>query len=154
LLSPWQLGEAPDEALLCLEQALVLAEPEGYVRAFAGLGESMELLLRQAMACHLAAGYAAQLLSELGGHVPPEQHKTGPPHAPDHALVSLIEPLSNRELEVLRLLAEGLTNVEIGQRLYISLPTVKSHTRNIYGKLGVHSRREAVSQAKSFGILL
>jgi LuxR family maltose regulon positive regulatory protein len=132
----------------------VLAEPEGYVRAFAGLGESMDLLLRQAMACQLASEYAAQLLAELDEQVPSEQKGAELPHAPDQGLALLIEPLSKRELEVLRLLAEGLTNVEIGQRLYISLPTVKSHTRNIYGKLGVHSRREAVSQAKSFGILL
>ncbi|MFN2270008.1 MAG: LuxR C-terminal-related transcriptional regulator, partial [Anaerolineae bacterium] len=65
----------------------------------------------------------------------------------------LIEPLSERELEVLQLLAQRLTNQEIGQRLYISLATVKSHTCNIYGKLGVHSRQAAVSQAQALGIL-
>ena len=65
----------------------------------------------------------------------------------------LVEPLSDRELEVLHLLAEGLSNPEIGQRLFISLPTVKSHTRNIYGKLGVHSRKQAVVQARVLGIL-
>jgi LuxR family maltose regulon positive regulatory protein len=66
----------------------------------------------------------------------------------------LVEPLSKRELEVLDLLAEGLTNAEIAQRLVVSVPTVKSHTRSIYGKLGVHSRKEAVAQARDLGILL
>ena len=65
----------------------------------------------------------------------------------------LVEPLSERELEVLELLSEGCSNREIGQRLYISLPTVKSHTRNIYSKLGVHSRREAVARARALGML-
>jgi LuxR family maltose regulon positive regulatory protein len=61
--------------------------------------------------------------------------------------------LTGRELEVLYLLADGLSNAEIGQRLVISLPTVKSHTRNIYGKLGVHSRRAAVVRARRLDIL-
>ena len=66
---------------------------------------------------------------------------------------TLLEPLTARELEVLGLLAEGLTNPEIARQLVISLPTVKTHTRNVYGKLGVHSRREAVARARTLGIL-
>ena len=65
----------------------------------------------------------------------------------------LIEPLSERETEVLQLIAEGLTNPEIGDRLYISLNTVKVHTRNIYGKLDVHSRSQAVAKARRLGVL-
>ena len=65
----------------------------------------------------------------------------------------LVEPLSPREIEVLELLASGLTNLEITQRLFISLPTVKSHARNIYGKLGVHNRTTAVNRARELGIL-
>jgi LuxR family maltose regulon positive regulatory protein len=66
---------------------------------------------------------------------------------------ALVEPLSERELEVLQLIAEGLTNREIGQRLFITPGTVKVHTSNIYGKLGVHSRTQAVAQARALGIL-
>jgi LuxR family transcriptional regulator, maltose regulon positive regulatory protein len=66
---------------------------------------------------------------------------------------SLVEPLSDREIEIVQLLAEGLSNPEIAQRLYISLPTVKSHTRNIYGKLGVHNRKDAVARARTLRML-
>jgi LuxR family maltose regulon positive regulatory protein len=65
----------------------------------------------------------------------------------------LVEPLSERELEVLQLIAEGLTNPEIGSRLYLSTNTVKAHTRNIYGKLGVHNRTQAVARARALRIL-
>jgi LuxR family maltose regulon positive regulatory protein len=65
----------------------------------------------------------------------------------------LIEPLSERELEVLRLIAEGLTNPQIAARLYLSLNTVKAHTRNIYGKLDAHSRTQAVARARALGLL-
>jgi len=72
---------------------------------------------------------------------------------PSTVVSALVEPLTDRELEVLLLLAEGLTNPEIAQRLFISLPTVKSHTSNIYGKLGVHNRKQAVATARTLGIL-
>jgi LuxR family maltose regulon positive regulatory protein len=65
----------------------------------------------------------------------------------------LIEPLSERELEVLQLVAEGLTNQKIAGRLFLSLNTVKGHTRNIYGKLAVHSRTQAVARARALGML-
>ena len=65
----------------------------------------------------------------------------------------LVEPLSEREIELLQLIAEGLTNQEIAARLYISLNTVKVHTRNIYGKLGVNHRTQAVAQAQRLGLL-
>jgi len=76
---------------------------------------------------------------------------TAAPPAPKR--VEMVEPLSERELEVLRLIAEGLSNEEIAQRLVLSLPTIKWHASNIYGKLGVKSRTEAVAKAKALGIL-
>jgi LuxR family maltose regulon positive regulatory protein len=66
---------------------------------------------------------------------------------------SIVEPLTPRELDVLSLLAEGLTQPEIAERLFISKSTVKTHTRNLYGKLEVHSRREVVAAAKQLGLL-
>ena len=65
----------------------------------------------------------------------------------------LIEPLSDREIEVLRLVAKGLTNKVIAERLYLSIHTIKTHTRNIYGKLGVNNRTQAVNKARTLGIL-
>jgi LuxR family maltose regulon positive regulatory protein len=80
----------------------------------------------------------------------PEQAAPSATPPPEEAL---IEPLSERELEILHLIAEGLTNPEIADRLYLSLNTVKVHTRNIYGKLGVHNRTQAVARARALGVL-
>jgi LuxR family maltose regulon positive regulatory protein len=136
-------------ALHALRQALELAEPEGYVRVFVDEGEPMARLLRHAASRGIGPGYVSQLLAAF------EVSRLGRAEEwplPVHAQ-PLIEPLTDRELEVLDLLAEGLSNSEIARRLFISLPTVKSHTRNIYGKLAVHSRRQAVARARTLGIL-
>jgi LuxR family maltose regulon positive regulatory protein len=136
--------DEPHAALEALEQALALAEPEGYVRLFVDMGPPMAALLKAAGSRGIAPQYVARLLSAFA------------PHAPSRPAIEqqpLIEPLTDRELEVLELLAEGLSNREIGRRLFISLPTVKSHTRSIYGKLGVHSREEAVARARALHIL-
>jgi LuxR family maltose regulon positive regulatory protein len=141
-----------DGACLAMRRALELAEPEGYVRLCVDAGPSVaQLLLRihPAQADSPLARYIARLLAVCA-----PQEATAPQSQPAVTQpASLIEPLTERELDVLHLLAEGLTNPEIAQRLYISLPTVKSHTRNIYGKLGVHSRKQAVVQAKLLNIL-
>jgi LuxR family maltose regulon positive regulatory protein len=136
-----------DRAVDDLARAFELAEPEGYVRTFVDEGEPMATLLKQAASRGTAPASASKLLAVFRASGSPG------PIAPSPHAQPLVEPLSDRELEVLHLLAEGLTNAEIAQQLVISLPTVKSHTRNIYGKLGVHSRKQAVAQARDLGIL-
>jgi LuxR family maltose regulon positive regulatory protein len=140
-----------DGALDALVRALEMAEPEGYVRVFLDAGQPMAALLQNALARGLAVDYAKKLLDAF--------QPSGPPQArpdvtrPTVQQTALIEPLTDREIEVLLCLAEGLSNAEVARRLFISLPTVKSHTRNIYGKLGVHDRKAAVAQALTLGIL-
>jgi LuxR family maltose regulon positive regulatory protein len=138
------------QSMTCLERALSLAEPEGYVRLFLDEGEPMAQLLRRAASRGLSADYARQLLMafELAEHGTP-MHVDA--HPPPHAQ-PLIEPLSERELEVLQLFSEGMSNREVAQRLYLSLHTVKWHAGNIYGKLGVKNRSKAVAKARALGI--
>ena len=110
----------------------------------------MKKLLGEAANHGIMPAYAGQLLSVF------EDNKTSLQDAPPYHTVysqPLVEPLSNREVEVLQLIAEGCTNQEIGQKLVLSLYTVKSHARNIYGKLGVKNRTEAVAKARSLGLL-
>ena len=131
-----------DQALTALERALSLAEPEGYVRTFIDEGAPMGELLRQAAARGIKLDYVSALLIALESET-----KTKDVHP------SLIEPLSERELEVLRLLATGLSNKEIAQTLVIAVGTVKQHLKSIYGKLQVHNRTEAASRARDLGLL-
>jgi LuxR family maltose regulon positive regulatory protein len=124
-----------DQALEVLGKALSLAQPEGYVRIFLDEGEPMVKLLFQAKAHRIGLGYASELLSALGEvfitELPPAQ--------------LLIEPLTLRELEVLKLIEAGYSNQDIADKMVISMPTVKRHISNIYAKLGVESRTQAVS---------
>ena len=138
-------GRRQDDALAVLEPALELAEPEGYVRMFVDEGEPMARLLYDAAARGIAPDYAGRLLAAF-----PDVSPAQPKRPPD----DMIEPLSARELEVLSLLAEGLTNQEIAAKLHLSLNTVKVHCSNIYGKLGVNSRMQATAKARSLGILV
>jgi LuxR family maltose regulon positive regulatory protein len=132
----------PDLALVALSQALALAQPERYVRTFLDRGVPMAHLLRQALAQGIAVDYVQRLLTACDPDaIPPPQSQV------------LIEPLSDRELQVLRLLATDLTSTEIGEQLYISVNTVRFHTKNIYSKLNVHSRRDAVQRARELGLL-
>lgn len=142
-------GDTPS-ALICLENALNLAAPEGYVRIFVDEGLAMKQLLSEAAGQELMPEYTRKLLAafEAQQHHPDSLSQV---MYPDLRL--LIDPLSERELEVLRLVAEGLSNHEIGKRLFLALDTVKGHNRRIYAKLGVQRRTEAVARARELGLI-
>jgi len=130
-------------ALNALARALTLAEPGGYVRTFIDEGALMGELLLQAAARGITVNYVSKLLAALEA----EGHEIQ-----RLAKIQLIEPLSERELEVLRLLATSLSTAEIANELFITVNTLRTHTKNIYGKLDVHSRREAVARAQELGL--
>ena len=136
-------------ALVCLERALALAEPQGYVRLFVDEGSPMERLLSEAHSSGMAPDFVPRLLGDFPT-AEPQQAETSQKQPTQSGLV---EPLSDREIEVLQCISEGLTNQEIASRLYLSLHTVKAHTRNINGKLDVNNRTKAVARAKALGIL-
>jgi len=141
-LAHWKGGE-PGQALIPLERALRLAEPEGYVRLFADLGLPMARLLQEAHGRDVLPNYVDTLLSTYQAGVPDREDQP----------VSLPEPLTEREQEVLELMAAGLTNSEIGEELVIAPGTVKKHAGNIYGKLGVSNRTEAAAKARELNLL-
>jgi LuxR family transcriptional regulator, maltose regulon positive regulatory protein len=128
-------------ALWVLERALTLAEPQGYVRVFAGEGPPMASLLRAAAKQGIAMRYVRRLLAAV-------DKSEGTPMQQ-----GLIDPLSERELEVLRLLGSDLDGPDIARELMVSLNTLRTHTKNIYAKLGVNSRRAAVRQAAELNLL-
>jgi LuxR family maltose regulon positive regulatory protein len=132
------------EALDALQRALVLAEPEGYVRTFVDEGAPMLALLREAAARGIATGYVNKLLTASGVS---EYEGVG------LADQTLIDPLSERELEVLHLIAAGLSNREIAERLVVAVSTVKTHINNIYRKLDVSKRTQAVARARELELL-
>jgi LuxR family transcriptional regulator, maltose regulon positive regulatory protein len=136
-------GALAEEAstLADLGRALALAEPEGYVRTFVDLGVPMEALLRRALTKGLCVGYASRLLEAFGSTA--EKPSAGP----------LSEPLSERELEVLRLVAAGMSNAEISRTLFVALSTAKKHINNIYRKLDVRNRTQAVARARELNLL-
>ena len=134
-------GNAP-AALASLERALALAEPEGYIRLFVDEGLPMAILLEAASTRQIAPTYVRRLLAALG-----PAGDTAP------ATQRLVEPLSDRELEVLRLLATDLDGPDIARELVVSLHTVRSHTKSIYAKLGVNNRRTAIRRAEELDLL-
>ena len=140
-------GDLP-VGLDALQKALALAEPQGYVRLFIDEGLPMANLLREAAARGILPDYTARLLAAL--EVDAQTAEQKPDHPPAK---SLIEPLSQRELKVLQLIAQGLSNREIGERLFLALDTVKGHNRKIFGKLQVQNRTEAAARARELGLL-
>ncbi|UCH24524.1 MAG: AAA family ATPase [Trueperaceae bacterium] len=140
-------GDIP-AALEPLMHALKLAEPEGYLRLLIDEGAPMARLLSEAAARGVMPDYTKRLLAGFKAEKEKgEATVTASPAQP------LSEPLSERELEVLRLIAQGLSNYEISKRLYRALSTVKGHNRNIFGKLQVQNRTEAVARARELGLL-
>jgi LuxR family maltose regulon positive regulatory protein len=138
-------------ALVSLERALTLAEPEGYVRIFVDEGLPMARLLSEAAAHGVMPDYIGKLLAVFEAEKQKSEDKSYlPPVSPAQPL---IEPLSQRELEVLQLIAQGLSNREIGERLFLALDTIKGHNRRIYDKLQVQSRTEAIARARELGLL-
>ncbi len=175
-------GDTP-AALKPLQHALALAEPEGYVRLFVDEGQPMAQLLAAARRLPEAASpginprqglptYTGMLLAALDAEKQKGENRPGP--APNQILIQpedqaaknilidpeaqpaktvLFEPLSQRELKILQLIAQGLSNRQIGERLFLALDTVKGHNRKIFEKLQVQSRTEAIARARELGLL-
>jgi LuxR family maltose regulon positive regulatory protein len=137
------------QAMSRLERALANAEPGGFIRTFADEGPPMARVLYEALSREIAPHYVRRLLAAF----PSAEPEQAVPPIATPGPGELVEPLSERELEVLELIADGLTNPEIASRLFLSLNTVKAHTRNIYGKLDVHSRTQAIARSQALGIL-
>ncbi|RPI28846.1 MAG: hypothetical protein EHM70_16310 [Chloroflexota bacterium] len=137
-------------ALDALEQAMTLAEPQGYVRVFVDEGQPMAELLRFALSQNVSPDYASKLLAAFSKDVlsaiPINEERTANKQI-------LVEPLSEREIEVLRLMAEGYKYKETAERLVVSINTVRHHTRHIYGKLNVNNRTQAIGRAKELNLL-
>jgi LuxR family maltose regulon positive regulatory protein len=145
-----------DRAVEVLEEALELAEPGGFIRIFVDEGLPMAQLLSEAAARGMMPDYVAELIaafeaevlkSEGTPYLPaalPERHRDGE---------LLVEPLSLRELEILRLIAQGMSNHEIGERLFLAESTIKGHNRNIFAKLQVQRRTEAIARARELELL-
>jgi LuxR family transcriptional regulator, maltose regulon positive regulatory protein len=157
-----QQGELP-LAHKVLSRAIELAAPMGYVSIFLELGPTIAALLREVYRYSSVPSHIERLLAGffdvdkvtegLGNRVNTDDDQTltlSPPHP---VTSSLIEPLTSREIEVLGLIATGASNAVIAQRLIVSLGTVKKHTANIFGKLQVQSRTQAVARARELGLL-
>ncbi|MDQ3927677.1 MAG: LuxR C-terminal-related transcriptional regulator, partial [Chloroflexota bacterium] len=140
-----------ERAVQLLGEALGLAEPGGFARIFLDEGMPMAHLLAEAVARRVMPTYTDRLVAafeaEKKGSAGQSPLHTVPPSQP------LVELLSQRELEVLQLIAQGLSNSEIGDRLFVALDTVKGHNRKIFGKLQVQRRTEAVARARELGLL-
>jgi len=145
-VAEWLRGNS-GQALLLLQRSIVLAEPEGYIRPFIDLGPAMGNVLKHAVTQGVSKSFVGKLLNAMQNE----------PWAKDLHLMAesstLSEPISERELQVLRLLHSDLSTPEIAQELVVAVSTVRSHIKNIYSKLNVHSRMEAVDRAKELNLL-
>jgi len=144
----YQLQDDTPAALTSLERALQLAEPEGYMRIFLAEGAGMGQLIRQAAGQGIMPDYTNKLLAAFEA-----EGKASVGKSPLPASQPLVEPLSQRELEVLRLFKTELSGPEIARELVVALSTVRTHTKSIYSKLDVNSRRAAVRRAEELGLI-
>ena len=133
-----------DNARQRLDEALELAAPGGFIRIFKDEGELMLKLLSEVSAHSVTPDYTRKLLAAFHAAAAPSQSPSSQP---------LVEPLSERELEILQLVAEGFSNREISEQLFLALSTVKGHNRNIFDKLQVKRRTEAIARARELGLL-
>lgn len=144
------MADKKEQALECLTEALHLAEGGGFVRSFVEAGEKLIPLLREAAARGVSPDYVGRILAVMeladitGAGATPSQSK---------GQSSLVEPLSEREIEVLRLVTAGMSNREIAAQLVISTGTVKTHVHNLCGKLGVRNRTEAAMMGKELNLV-
>jgi LuxR family maltose regulon positive regulatory protein len=137
-----------DQAVQVLGKALALAEPGGFIRIFVDEGEPMAQLLFEATSHGIMPDYVSRLLTAFEAEKQKSEVKPDfPPAEP------LIESLSQRELKILQLIAQGLSNREIGERLFLALDTIKGHNRKIFDKLQVQSRTEAIARARELGLI-
>jgi len=150
----------PAPAIQALERALALGAPEGYVRVFVDEGAPMATLLRRAHAKSFVPDYAVRLLGFFGK--PPADLDGPGPAKPSsiraltgrpESIALLVEPLTDRERDILRLLVAGASNQEAAKQLFVATSTVKSHVHRIIGKLGVKNRMQAVAKAKALDLL-
>jgi LuxR family maltose regulon positive regulatory protein len=138
-----------DEAVQLLGDALALAEPGGFIRIFLDEGPPMARLLNEALSQGIAPDYVQRLLASFPINEL-EQVDPSKSQAPES---EMIEFLSERELEVLGLLAQGLKYNQIAEQLIVSLNTIRSHTKNIYDKLEVNNRTQAIQKANELNLL-
>ncbi len=136
----YQTLQEKEAGLDALKKALSLAAPQQYVRPFLEAGTQLQALLASAEVQKAEPEFVSYLLSHLTSPTPSANQQ-------------LIEPLSEREIEVLQLIANGLSNQDISQRLFLSLSTIKGHNQNIFGKLMVKRRTEAVARARELGLI-
>jgi len=137
-----------NRAVLALGEALKLAEPGGFIRTFLDEGPPMRQLLTESADQGVLPTYLGKLLAAFAAERRTVEDESQPPQ-----LAGWIEPLSQRELEILRLIAQGLSNREISERLFLALITVKVHNQKIFGKLQAKSRTQAVARARDLGLL-
>ncbi len=143
----FQEGAEVDQALIILERALSLAEPESYTRVFLDEGQPMAQLLRGAIDRGISVDYGNKTLTALESELRDNRRTIS------STASELVEPLSQREGEVLGFLSTHLSSTEIAGELFISVNTVRSHIKNVYSKLNVHSRNDAIQRARELKLL-